>query len=114
MTTSSITVAELDAAAFDKEIATSAVPMLVEFWAEWCPPCKLLAPLLDELANDFGKGLRVCKINADEHPELGARFDIMAVPTILLFVDGELVMRQVGAQSKARLIEAIAQVGLTC
>ncbi len=109
MTTTSATSAPLDAGTFDEEIATSAVPVLVEFWAEWCPPCKLLAPILDELATDFGEGLRVRKVNADEQPDLAARFDVMAVPTILLFVDGEIRMRLVGALSKPRLVEEIAQ-----
>ena len=100
MTTTAATVALLDAATFDEEIATSAVPVLVEFWAEWCPPCKLLAPILDELATDFGDELRVRKVNVDEQPNLAARFDLMAVPTILLFVDDEIRMRLVGALSK--------------
>jgi thioredoxin 1 len=109
MTTTAATVALLNVATFDEEIATSAVPVLFEFWAEWCPPCKLLAPILDELATDFGDGLRVRKVNVDEQPNLAARFDLMAVPTILLFVDDEIRMRLVGALSKPRLVEEIAQ-----
>jgi thioredoxin 1 len=111
MTAPTTTVAALDTATFDEEIATSVVPVLVEFWAEWCPPCKTLAPILEELATEFGDGLRVRKVNADEQPDLGARFDVMAVPTILLFVDGQLRRRLVGAHSKARLVEEMAQTG---
>ncbi|HEY1828729.1 MAG TPA: thioredoxin [Acidimicrobiales bacterium] len=111
MTAPTVAVAGLNAATFDEEIATSAVPVLVEFWAEWCPPCKALAPILDQLATEFGDGLRVRKVNADEHSDLGARFEVMAVPTMLLFAGGQLRMRLVGAHSKARLAEEIAQAG---
>jgi thioredoxin 1 len=101
--------AELSAATFDEDVATSPVPVLVEFWAEWCPPCKVLAPILDDLASEHGEALRVRKVNSDEHPELAARFEVMAVPTMLLFVDGEVRQRMVGARSKARLAEELAQ-----
>lgn len=102
-------VAELSAATFDEEVVASPVPVLVEFWAQWCPPCKVLAPILDELAAEHGEALRVRKVNSDEDPELAARFEVMAVPTILLFVEGELRQRLVGARSKARLAEELAQ-----
>jgi thioredoxin 1 len=102
-------VAELSTATFDEDVAASPVPVLVEFWAQWCPPCKVMAPILDQLAADRGEDLRVRKVNSDEHPELAARFEVMAVPTMLLFVDGEVRQRMVGARSKARLAEELAQ-----
>ncbi len=101
--------AELSPATFDEDVAASPVPVLVEFWAEWCPPCKVLAPILDELASEHGEALRVRKVNSDEHPQLSARFEVLAVPTILLFVEGEVRQRLVGARSKARLAEELAQ-----
>ncbi|HEX3333411.1 MAG TPA: thioredoxin [Acidimicrobiales bacterium] len=109
MTTTTTTAAELSAATFDEDVAASPVPVLVEFWAQWCVPCKTLAPILDELAAERGETLRVRKVNSDEHPELSARFEVMAVPTMLLFVDGEVRVRLVGARSKARLFEELAQ-----
>jgi len=82
-------------------------PVLVEFWAEWCPPCKLLGPILDEIHAELGDRLRVYKVNSDEHHALSARFEVLAVPTILLFSGGELRQRLVGARSKARLLEEV-------
>ena len=95
---------------FDEEVKSSSLPVVVEFWAEWCPPCKLLSPILDSMAIDFADRLRVFTINSDEHPALSARFDVMSVPTILVFADGELRQRLVGARSRTRLIEELSQV----
>jgi thioredoxin 1 len=102
-------VAELTEATFDEEIRTSPLPVVVEFWAEWCPPCKLLAPILDSIAADNVERLRVGKINTDEYPALGQRYDVMSVPTILVFADGKPVRRMVGARSRARLLEEITE-----
>jgi thioredoxin 1 len=103
-------VAELSSATFDEEIAGRDQPALVEFWAEWCPPCKVLAPILDEINAELGDRLRVYKINSDEDRELSARYEVLAVPTILLFAEGELRQRLVGARSKARLLEEVERV----
>jgi thioredoxin 1 len=103
----SLTVAELSSATFDEVIASAEVPVLVEFWAEWCPPCKVLAPILDELSAERGDRLRVYKVNSDEHRELSARFEVLAVPTMLLFSGAEVRQRLVGARSKARLVEEL-------
>jgi thioredoxin 1 len=103
-------VLELTDATFDEEIAASPVPVLVEFWAEWCPPCRLIAPILDALAAEYSDRLRVCKVNSDERPELALRYDVMSVPTILLFDHGELRQRMVGARSRTRLLEELAGV----
>jgi thioredoxin 1 len=100
-------VTELSTATFDEEIARSDEPALVEFWAEWCPPCKVLAPILDEIHAELGDRLRVYKVNSDEQHALSARFEVMAVPTILLFSGGELRQRLVGARSKTRLLEEV-------
>jgi len=103
-------VLELTDATFDEEIASSPVPVLVEFWAEWCPPCRLLGPILDSLAVEYAEQLRVRKVNSDERPELAARYGIMSVPTILVFRQGELLQRMVGARSRSRLLEELAGV----
>jgi thioredoxin 1 len=103
-------VVELSSATFDEEIAGRDEPALVEFWAEWCPPCKVLAPILDEISAELGDRLRVYRINSDEDRELSARYEVLAVPTILLFAEGELRQRLVGARSKARLLEEVERV----
>ncbi len=81
----SSTVLELTDATFDEEIAASPIPVLVEFWAAWCPPCRLIAPILDSIAAEYADRLRVCKVNSDERPELAQRYGVMSVPTILVF-----------------------------
>ncbi|HEY1650849.1 MAG TPA: thioredoxin [Acidimicrobiales bacterium] len=103
----SVTVAELSSATFDEEILRAESPVLVEFWAEWCPPCKVLAPILHEISTELGDRVRVYKVNSDEHRDLSGRFEVLAVPTILLFSQGELRQRLVGARSKARLMEEL-------
>jgi thioredoxin 1 len=103
-------VLELTDATFDEEIGASPVPVLVEFWAEWCPPCRLLAPILDSIATDHADRLRVYKVNSDERPELALRYGVMSVPTMLVFSKGELRQRMVGARSQARLLEELAAV----
>ncbi len=94
-------------AAFDEEINGSPVPVIVEFWAEWCPPCKAIAPVLDSIANDYEGRLRVLKINVDEHPELARRYQVIGIPTILAFSGGELRRQMTGARSRARLLKDI-------
>jgi thioredoxin 1 len=105
--TVSATDVELSSATFDEEIASAEGPVLVEFWAEWCPPCKVLTPILDEIQAELGDRLRVYKVNSDEQRELSTRFEVLAVPTILLFSGGELRQRLVGARSKARLLDEV-------
>jgi thioredoxin 1 len=104
----SSTVLELTDATFDEEIAASPIPVLVEFWAQWCPPCRLIAPILDSIAAEYADRLRVCKVNSDERPELAQRYGVMSVPTILVFHQGELSQRMVGARSRSRLLEELA------
>jgi len=103
-------VLDLDEMTFDEELQSCAIPVIVEFWAQWCPPCKAIAPILDELAAEFEHRLRVVRVNADEQPALAARYEVTSVPTMLLFREGEIQRRMVGARSRARLVQEIGDV----
>jgi thioredoxin 1 len=92
---------------FEREVLQSELPVLVDFWAEWCPPCHMIAPMLAELARELDGTIAVRKVNTDENPELGARYRIMSLPTLMLFVDGEPVQALVGARPKARLLKEL-------
>ncbi len=92
---------------FDEEIQAAAEPVLVDFWAEWCGPCKMVAPILDEIASEQAGKLRVAKINIDENLELARRFDVMSIPTMILFKDGQPQVRIVGAKGKGQLLQEI-------
>ncbi len=97
----SATVKHLTDAAFKAEVAQGTT--LVDFWAPWCGPCRMVAPILDELSKDFAGQATIAKINVDEEPNTAADFGIQSIPTLLLFKDGKLVNRMVGAQPKANL-----------
>ncbi|TDD70960.1 thioredoxin [Jiangella aurantiaca] len=92
---------------FDRDVLQSDIPVLVDFWAEWCPPCHMIAPMLAELAEELDGTIAIRKVNTDEHPGLGARYRIMSLPTLMLFVDGEPVQALVGARPKARLLKEL-------
>jgi len=88
---------------FDAEVLKSANPILVDFWAEWCGPCKMLAPILDELATEYNGKIKIGKVNIDEHQELAAKFGIRSIPTLLLFKQGQVAEQLVGLRSKRDL-----------
>lgn len=92
---------------FKKVISASAIPVLVDFWAPWCGPCKAIAPILEELAEEFDGKLRVTKVNIDDNDAVAAEYGIRAIPTMLLFKGGQVVEQMVGMQSKATLKDKI-------
>ena len=92
---------------FDEEIKGADKPVLVDFWAEWCGPCKLIAPVLEEIANENPDKIRIAKLNIDENLEIARRFEVMSIPTLILFKDGEPAMRLIGAKGKHQLLQEL-------
>ncbi len=88
---------------FEKEVVQSAAPVLVDFWAPWCGPCRMLAPVIEELSKEYTGKVKVAKINTDDHPNAASRFKISAIPTLLFFKGGKVVEQLVGVHSKAEI-----------
>jgi thioredoxin 1 len=104
-----ITVPELTKYTFDETIGSSGLPVVVEFWAEWCPPCKTIAPVLESIATEQAPTVHIFKVNVDEHPELAARYEVFSIPTLLVFRDGVLARRMVGARGRPQLLQEIEE-----
>lgn len=99
----------LSDATFEQEVLKSSVPVLVDYWAEWCGPCKMIAPLLDEIAGEFTGRLKVAKLNIDENKDVPPRYGIRGIPTLMLFKNGAVEATKVGALSKSQLTAFLNQ-----
>lgn len=94
---------------FKKEVLESQLPALVDFWAPWCGPCRMVAPIIDELAKEYRNKLRVCKINVDENPKIATHYGVMSIPTLIFFKNGKVSEQIVGALNKVELRRKIEE-----
>ncbi|MEM1222365.1 MAG: thioredoxin [Verrucomicrobiota bacterium] len=101
-------ITELNASNFETEVSNTSVPVVVDFWAPWCGPCKAIAPILDELANELNGSVKICKVNVDNNSEIAGKYSIRAIPTILIFKNGQVSETVVGLTSKNDLKAKIA------
>lgn len=96
---------------FQQEVMQSSIPVLVDFWAPWCGPCRMLAPTIEELAKEYDGQVKVCKLNTDESPQTAGGFGISSIPTVLFFKNGQVVDRLVGLNPKNRFVQMLNSVG---
>ncbi len=102
-------VVTLTTATFDEMVASSDLPIVVDFWAEWCGPCKMIAPILQEIAAEHAGAITIAKLNVDENPDLAMRYSVMSIPTLLVFNNGEVAKKLVGAKGKGALLQELQE-----
>lgn len=94
-------------ATFDEHVLKSALPVLVDYWAEWCGPCKMIAPILEDIAPNYAGKLKICKLNIDENEVTAPKYNVRGIPTLMLFRNGDMIATKVGALSKSQLSEFV-------
>ena len=94
---------------FKDMVLGSDVPVLVDFWAEWCVPCHMVSPVVEEIAREKGEALRVAKLNVDDNPDAARRYEVMSIPTLIVFRDGQPVKRLIGAKGKGQLLQELSE-----
>ena len=94
---------------FEEQVLKSDSPVMVDYWAEWCGPCKMIAPILDEIAQEQAGKVKVVKLNVDENQDTARRFDVMSIPTLIVFKDGQPAKKMIGAKGKGALLEDLAE-----
>lgn len=100
-------IVNLTAANFNQEVLETVQTVLIDFWASWCGPCKMLAPVIDEIAAEVGPNVKVCKLNVDEERELAMEFNVRSIPTLVIIRDGKVVQTSVGVKSKAEIMQML-------
>ena len=102
-------ITNLSDSTFDEFVGSSDTAVVVDYWAEWCGPCKMIAPVLEEIAKEHSGKIAIAKVNIDDNPDIARRFDVLSIPTLIVFKDGEPQKRLVGAKGKAQLLQELSE-----
>ena len=102
-----MSVTELNKENFEKEVMEANVPVLIDFWASWCGPCRMMSPVIDQIAEEMGEKLKVCKVNVDENHDLAEKYEIMTIPAFIIIKNGEETARTIGVQPKEEILKNI-------